>query len=816
MGTTAQKLDYLNTTKGKIKDSINLTGAGITNATKFRNYAVLLKDKLAACIGDAESFVADLITNFPKGTRTGTNFQFNAYSTWDDYYFKGNTYQEQTSGKNLYNVGTLTTTTSSGITFTPYYEDNKLQYINVNGTATASVFYNFERITLPAGSYIANGCTGGTTMTYQIGINFGLGRLNVVNGDVSFTLSEARTMNESFIRVQSGTTVNNVKIYPMIRLSSITDATYEPYTNGPTPNPNYPQEIQVVTGNQEINVVGKNYFDFNDFIQNNIAVWGVTRGTATYTNNSITITATGNDAYTTYTFSTTNGRPPVIKVEKNTDYTLSWDSDTIGTGKGLVYIFGKSSNGSPVVIRNQGDQAEKATFNTGDYEYITFRLGVSVSGQSITYSNIMLEKGNQATSYEDFKGISTYEINLGKNLFGGTLYNAQVGSNGGINSSTNRIANVGVGGTSTLYLEKGTYTLSMPDLDYCTCLTKQGNTILDNFANQWNSLPFTFTLTQSGYFYFTGRKNNNPNISASDYVAQIERGTQATLYTPYFPPIELCKINDYKDSIKKSEGNNLFDENNIGSFSTNSKYYDFTTPLEAGTYTFSCINTASKRIRIFLGATYDENNYTDVISWNANTSATFTTTDYINRVQINSGSAITITEWQIMFNKGGSLPYEPYLEKGKWYIEKNIGKVVLDGSEEGWSFTNSSGKMIHYRQITGKIAQKILMYSNYFKYSVNEWQLINNYEFCTQANQYIFIRDDDKTSSSDFKTWLSTHPTIVYYVMQTPIYEIIDNEELISQLNSIELLDGLNNISITSADLPAEMNLTYLEKEEIV
>ena len=36
--STANKLTYLNTTKGKIKDSINLTGANITNQTTFRYY----------------------------------------------------------------------------------------------------------------------------------------------------------------------------------------------------------------------------------------------------------------------------------------------------------------------------------------------------------------------------------------------------------------------------------------------------------------------------------------------------------------------------------------------------------------------------------------------------------------------------------------------------------------------------------------------------------------------------------------------------------------------------------------------------------
>ena len=46
MSDIATKLQYLNITKSKIKDSINLTGANITNNDTFRSYADKLKDSL--------------------------------------------------------------------------------------------------------------------------------------------------------------------------------------------------------------------------------------------------------------------------------------------------------------------------------------------------------------------------------------------------------------------------------------------------------------------------------------------------------------------------------------------------------------------------------------------------------------------------------------------------------------------------------------------------------------------------------------------------------------------------------------------------
>ena len=44
MGTTSQKLSYLNDTKVKLKDSINKFRDGITSQTTFRDYATELDD----------------------------------------------------------------------------------------------------------------------------------------------------------------------------------------------------------------------------------------------------------------------------------------------------------------------------------------------------------------------------------------------------------------------------------------------------------------------------------------------------------------------------------------------------------------------------------------------------------------------------------------------------------------------------------------------------------------------------------------------------------------------------------------------------
>ena len=87
MGTTAQKLDYLNTTKEKIKDSINLKRAGITSSTTFRNYTALLKDALADVLKDTST----LWSNFPKINGEGTSLTLsNTYNSIISIDYKGN------------------------------------------------------------------------------------------------------------------------------------------------------------------------------------------------------------------------------------------------------------------------------------------------------------------------------------------------------------------------------------------------------------------------------------------------------------------------------------------------------------------------------------------------------------------------------------------------------------------------------------------------------------------------------------------------------------------------------------------------------
>ena len=81
----------------------------------------------------------------------------------------------------------------------------------------------------------------------------------------------------------------------------------------------------------------------------------------------------------------------------------------------------------------------------------------------------------------------------------------------------------------------------------------------------------------------------------------------------------------------------------------------------------------------------------------------------------------------------------------------------------------------------------------------------------------IYIRNTPFTSISDFKTWLSTHNTIVYYILATPTSIEITDTTLISQLeaiNNAKSYEGQTNIDVISNIGSLDIDVSYYQKGE--
>lgn len=173
----------------------------------------------------------------------------------------GESQQKQYSGKNLL-PNTGTTTKTQGITFTV----NEDKSITVSGTATGSAYFTVGRMTPTPNveyNFTSSVAWDTTTQCFIAGVDGNSAWL----GPRKFT----PTNDAEFycqIYIASGKTVN-LTFKPMVRLSSITDGTYEPYVGGiASPNPEYEQ----ATNNVEVSEISSHGKNLYDEVANNVEI----------------------------------------------------------------------------------------------------------------------------------------------------------------------------------------------------------------------------------------------------------------------------------------------------------------------------------------------------------------------------------------------------------------------------------------------------------------------------------------------------------------------------------------------------------------
>jgi hypothetical protein len=159
------------------------------------------------------------------------------------------------AGKNFADCSKAESGTNAGITYSVIKnEEGSVEKIVANGTITGrTAFYIIRTATgFPAGNYIF---TAGSNVTSN-GIRLVVMRTrngadvyrDVTSGnDYSLDIQPTDEIRLYLRGETSGTVVNNVEIYPMMRLASETDRTFEPY-QGQTIDISFPSEAGTVYG----------------------------------------------------------------------------------------------------------------------------------------------------------------------------------------------------------------------------------------------------------------------------------------------------------------------------------------------------------------------------------------------------------------------------------------------------------------------------------------------------------------------------------------------------------------------------------------
>lgn len=452
----------------------------------------------------------------------------------------------------------------------------------------------------------------------------------------TFTCSTSGTIALRFENTSASTTnYTYISGYQLEKNSSMTS--FEPYVGGTaSPNPDYPQEVQTVTGEQTVTVVGKNLLDISTF-----AIGGMNAGTPA--------------VYEQYRINNANSPIPV---EPNGTYTLQ--ASLGSTIKGLrVGIHSCDANGTFVSDSSWKQLAsEPYTFTVGaNIGYVKFVFSLSTTSSTVTMggtenttggfasasewlrgTTLQFEKGSNASQIIPFNK-QVAQVNLGKNIVyapDGTTSRNNVEL--AVSSGNIRIHNTGAtsyvafGVDNTLrnsnygnyvawgstVLRAGTYTLSYTKVSGSTTTTGGGGNFLKALVytrpigdtGRLETIAATVELGDAtNSATFTLEKDVQANVVVYLYATdatvdltfnlQLERGSTATTYAPYFTPIELCKIGTYQDYIYKS-GDNWYLHKETGKV----------TFTGAETETWSSVTAATGYVRFSTasGASHADNN----------------------------------------------------------------------------------------------------------------------------------------------------------------------------------------------------------------
>lgn len=568
-----------------------------------------------------------------------------------------------------------------------------------------------------------------------------------------------------------------------------------------------------------------------------------------------------------------------IDFGSNEDQFVNYDKEIKGelyldeNGDSLNYTFRDvldeiaQATASVICIDNENKLVVKYPQRNGDYEtlegtslYIenaddgkidlelqgnTSQNGTPTPSSPVPVNNVT---GLQTITISNGTDSKDYEINLGANLLDiqKSWVNSKNSTQNGLRYILNEDDTISISGTSTNY--SGAYARSYNSTDvFMTLKANHKYRLLVEISNKTSNInsrvffgkananisDFSIpTMVGNGIYYKDYMPTEDVGLTQYSVIgAQSVGETSLTMkiaiydittnlidkYTKYFTPIELNKIGDYQDYIKKGTGKNLADISQavVGKNWTNQTNTQRATilyiPVKKGT-NYSLVskwtNSAITNIRAVFNLGPN-----DLISNVVPNSYPYSNTQYdYASIEIIANTTFTsamLEGVQIMLCEGSDTTFEPYGYKDKWYIEKNIGKVVLNGSRN-WTKRHTGTENWYYSiSLDNTPIQGLGFCSHYESAIVSNSNTLQGF-MCIHDEKVLRIRYGTEDSVTNYKTWLSSNNVTLYYVFANPTYTLIENEELIEQLDRIHLEQGLNNVMVSSSNLPSSLKMTYV------
>lgn len=427
----------------------------------------------------------------------------------------------------------------------------------------------------------------------------------------------------------------------------------------------------------------------------------------------------------TLTFSVSN-KTTYIKANPNTTYTFS------GFALGVALVVGTFS-GVPTlgdvanvrVLKGASDTTVTITTGASD-NYIAFMY--KTSSDELDTSAFQIERGSTGTAFEPFVGglasPSPYYPQLVKSVENTQTITV---SNGQGSSHTYMVI---LGGN--LFNDRDVFTGD----NYIDSIVDSNNFVLSGESS---------TLTMRTGFLITGLKPN------TDYAYRFEQ------------------VNTNPDNaiIALVTSGDTLDEQNL--------YYS-DTYVSGSTVTFNTGYRTSAKFYFYVRKATDPEG--------ANTAT-------ISNVQLEEGTSLGTYEpyvEPIKLRKIGTSVDTIYQSGDDWYIQSNIGEVVLD-SDATWTLTESSGNYLFSTDKPVDAAANARCSSDYLTWNT-DMQTANT--VCIDGANLVVVNPWEApygekapiTTLYDFKNWLSRNNPSVYYVLDQPQDRQLLLPSVVSELNS--------------------------------
>lgn len=367
------------------------------------------------------------------------------------------------------------------------------------------------------------------------------------------------------------------------------------------------------------------------------------------------------------------------------------------------------------------------------------------------------------------------------------------------------------------------------------------------------SSTYTITASTTGYLFIQIKTPTGKNIKPSDLLSSDFQIIKGTITKPYLPygciGLEQKGINVLDLSKKPYNENSSTLNGAVVTVNGGILNIDTTSSTNEAVIRSKWENYTSKNSLLLPKGSY----YTKLI-------LNVTNLNGVTKGQLTGNFTLdedcVCTQWFITINIGRKIElplfisndqtktsYEPYHEpkiipinlagnslakvrdikdllkvyrNGDVEIEKKIGKVVLYGSE-WWYIQNN----MHYQITFGErnriyLKQSGIGISNYFEVNSRE-KGVHLYPILQSNVDYLRIQNGINKWSTlkDFKKWLSTHNTELYYQLATPQKLTLPTTEPIKMWEGTNKFELITNLD-TTFEMEYVVNKDYLETQNLL